>query len=201
MAAVPGGVPERPKGTGCKPVGSAYGGSNPPAPINILPLGREAAFLPGSGMAGRAENRGSCLPPCLPRALSGACAGANIPGASGRLSPHTGVVRTGHPRNGSLGSRDSKLDEQISRRRQPSAVASAAMADESADEIPPWRRSGSEKMGTLAATQAAGSPSSACRATASQTRRSGCRSSRGQSSLEPKRRAARGRTPTKGSIV
>src|SRR5690242_6814549 len=32
-AALPGGVPERPKGTGCKPVGSAYGGSNPPAPI------------------------------------------------------------------------------------------------------------------------------------------------------------------------
>src|SRR5436309_246639 len=30
----PGGVPERPKGTGCKPVGSAYGGSNPPAPIS-----------------------------------------------------------------------------------------------------------------------------------------------------------------------
>src|SRR5205814_4834659 len=29
---LPGGVPERPKGTGCKPVGSAYGGSNPPAP-------------------------------------------------------------------------------------------------------------------------------------------------------------------------
>jgi hypothetical protein len=27
-------VPERPKGTGCKPVGSAYGGSNPPAPIS-----------------------------------------------------------------------------------------------------------------------------------------------------------------------
>jgi predicted RNase H-like nuclease/predicted enzyme related to lactoylglutathione lyase len=26
-------VPERPKGTGCKPVGLAYGGSNPPAPI------------------------------------------------------------------------------------------------------------------------------------------------------------------------
>src|SRR5205823_1342125 len=26
------GVPEWPKGTGCKPVGSAYGGSNPPAP-------------------------------------------------------------------------------------------------------------------------------------------------------------------------
>ncbi len=31
--ALQGGVPERPKGTGCKPVGSAYGGSNPPAPI------------------------------------------------------------------------------------------------------------------------------------------------------------------------
>jgi hypothetical protein len=30
----PGGVPEWPKGTGCKPVGSAYGGSNPPAPIS-----------------------------------------------------------------------------------------------------------------------------------------------------------------------
>jgi hypothetical protein len=32
MARARGGVPERPKGTGCKPVGSAYGGSNPPAP-------------------------------------------------------------------------------------------------------------------------------------------------------------------------
>ena len=32
MAPLVGGVPERPKGTGCKPVGSAYGGSNPPAP-------------------------------------------------------------------------------------------------------------------------------------------------------------------------
>src|ERR1043166_4311521 len=32
MALPQGGVPERPKGTGCKPVGSAYGGSNPPAP-------------------------------------------------------------------------------------------------------------------------------------------------------------------------
>ena len=36
MAGAPGGVPERPKGTGCKPVGSAYGGSNPPAPIIII---------------------------------------------------------------------------------------------------------------------------------------------------------------------
>src|SRR4051794_12803975 len=30
--AAPGGVPEWPKGTGCKPVGSAFGGSNPPSP-------------------------------------------------------------------------------------------------------------------------------------------------------------------------
>ena len=33
---VPGGVPERPKGAVCKTVGSAYGGSNPPAPIASL---------------------------------------------------------------------------------------------------------------------------------------------------------------------
>src|SRR5262245_19778254 len=38
----PGGVPERPKGTGCKPVGSAYGGSNPPAPI-VRPFGPGSA--------------------------------------------------------------------------------------------------------------------------------------------------------------
>jgi hypothetical protein len=36
MRALQGGVPERPKGTGCKPVGSAYGGSNPPAPTYLL---------------------------------------------------------------------------------------------------------------------------------------------------------------------
>src|SRR5215207_1935936 len=30
----PGGVPERPKGTGCKPVGSAFRGSNPLAPTS-----------------------------------------------------------------------------------------------------------------------------------------------------------------------
>jgi hypothetical protein len=40
---LPGGVPERPKGTGCKPVGSAYGGSNPPAPIVIVVLVRVPA--------------------------------------------------------------------------------------------------------------------------------------------------------------
>ena len=39
--APPGGVPERPKGTGCKPVGSAYGGSNPPAPICLRPRTRK----------------------------------------------------------------------------------------------------------------------------------------------------------------
>src|SRR6266487_4428038 len=33
----PGGVPEWPKGTGCKPVGLAYGGSNPPAPTTRDP--------------------------------------------------------------------------------------------------------------------------------------------------------------------
>src|SRR3712207_5392976 len=32
----PGGVPEWPKGTGCKPVGSAFGGSNPPAPNSVV---------------------------------------------------------------------------------------------------------------------------------------------------------------------
>ena len=36
MPRTPGGVPERPKGTGCKPVGSAYGGSNPPAPTALV---------------------------------------------------------------------------------------------------------------------------------------------------------------------
>ena len=40
--ALQGGVPERPKGTGCKPVGSAYGGSNPPAPIiRTVPTGQQ----------------------------------------------------------------------------------------------------------------------------------------------------------------
>ncbi len=36
MRRAQGGVPERPKGTGCKPVGSAYGGSNPPAPTSWI---------------------------------------------------------------------------------------------------------------------------------------------------------------------
>ena len=42
----PGGVPERPKGTGCKPVGSAYGGSNPPAPIEPLEVHRTSSGSP-----------------------------------------------------------------------------------------------------------------------------------------------------------
>ena len=39
FSSVRGGVPERPKGAGCKPAGLAYGGSNPPAPTeqNTLP--------------------------------------------------------------------------------------------------------------------------------------------------------------------
>src|SRR4051812_30925377 len=60
--ACPGGVPERPKGTGCKPVGSAYGGSNPPAPMNIAPPIREPAFLHRSGVTGRPDLRGSSAP-------------------------------------------------------------------------------------------------------------------------------------------
>jgi hypothetical protein len=39
-----GGVPERPKGTGCKPVGSAYGGSNPPAPTPVEEPRSEASL-------------------------------------------------------------------------------------------------------------------------------------------------------------
>src|ERR687888_1917347 len=50
---LPGGVPERPKGTGCKPVGSAYGGSNPPAPIYSSPVRDLGADTAVSGSAGR----------------------------------------------------------------------------------------------------------------------------------------------------
>src|SRR5262249_60551736 len=55
--AAPGGVPEWPKGTGCKPVGSAYGGSNPPAPTRFAaaPLAR---LLASRGEPG--------FPPCRP---------------------------------------------------------------------------------------------------------------------------------------
>ena len=46
-----GGVPERPKGTGCKPVGSAYGGSNPPAPTSFLPACSRVALAAPIGSA------------------------------------------------------------------------------------------------------------------------------------------------------
>jgi hypothetical protein len=46
-----GGVPERPKGTGCKPVGSAYGGSNPPAPIIIVLSVSSYAVMPFAASA------------------------------------------------------------------------------------------------------------------------------------------------------
>ncbi len=48
MGVLPGGVPEWPKGTGCKPVGSAYGGSNPPAPT----LEQFDVVVVGAGPAG-----------------------------------------------------------------------------------------------------------------------------------------------------
>ncbi len=38
-----GGVPEWLKGTGCKPVGYAYPGSNPGAPTSEVPRGRTEA--------------------------------------------------------------------------------------------------------------------------------------------------------------
>src|SRR5262249_29837004 len=85
--ALPGGVPERPKGTGCKPVGSAYGGSNPPAPIfsyagehlRFSPAGpsptaffRRVGGLVSSGVSQRVRGFGE--PPAAAPALSGAAA-------------------------------------------------------------------------------------------------------------------------------
>ena len=49
MPGAPGGVPERPKGTGCKPVGSAYGGSNPPAPTKGEDANRSSALCGRTG--------------------------------------------------------------------------------------------------------------------------------------------------------
>ena len=46
-------VPERPKGTGCKPVGVAFGGSNPPLSTMISPeksLLRSDILLPDFGV-------------------------------------------------------------------------------------------------------------------------------------------------------
>ena len=80
--AAPGGVPERPKGTGCKPVGSAYGGSNPPAPIPI-----HAAARPDRGRGITTVGTGACRHPDTVRysRLSGiaasVCAGLDGGGA------------------------------------------------------------------------------------------------------------------------
>src|SRR6187200_839261 len=56
-----GGVPERPKGTGCKPVGSAYGGSNPPAPTPaVAPRTRRSTVeLAWTGISGRTLRSGA----------------------------------------------------------------------------------------------------------------------------------------------
>jgi hypothetical protein len=48
----PGGIPERSKGTGCKPVGSAFEGSNPSP--TITPSGRSTCPA-DSAVAGRAS--------------------------------------------------------------------------------------------------------------------------------------------------
>ncbi len=57
-----GGVPERPKGTGCKPVGSAYGGSNPPAPTFSLTDSRTARSHGGFALAEKRVGFGECGP-------------------------------------------------------------------------------------------------------------------------------------------
>src|ERR671922_78290 len=83
MAVRPGGVPERPKGTGCKPVGSAYGGSNPPAPIALAceprppQGGRAATTAPGLMLCG-----GGVGSAALPRGGGGR--GGAARGGSGR---------------------------------------------------------------------------------------------------------------------
>ena len=55
-----GGVPERPKGTGCKPVGSAYGGSNPPAPIHDADRSRRRGSRKAPRRAARDRSRRVC---------------------------------------------------------------------------------------------------------------------------------------------
>jgi hypothetical protein len=54
-------VPERPKGTGCKPVGSAYGGSNPPAPTPAKDSNTLAAISEDPGL--RVVDRGDNIAP------------------------------------------------------------------------------------------------------------------------------------------
>jgi hypothetical protein len=70
MRPLQGGVPERPKGTGCKPVGSAYGGSNPPAPIIIVELSEFGSKKPGADQKAKRlgrEDAGPCdtMRPCV----------------------------------------------------------------------------------------------------------------------------------------
>ena len=57
-----GGVPERPKGTGCKPVGSAYGGSNPPAPTHSLSPLTHSSERGGFALAEQCFGLGQCGP-------------------------------------------------------------------------------------------------------------------------------------------
>src|SRR5262249_48664089 len=78
----PGGVPEWPKGTGCKPVGSAYGGSNPPAPIGSIY--REIETGQSSGVNPH---------PCLGHAAWVAFSGAHASSAGARVVPdHVSVL-------------------------------------------------------------------------------------------------------------
>jgi very-short-patch-repair endonuclease len=62
MQLLGGGVPERPKGTGCKPVGSAFGGSNPPAPIPPDGTMLEPAFFHRQACHGRRKSANGPYP-------------------------------------------------------------------------------------------------------------------------------------------
>src|SRR3954465_12282272 len=82
----PGGVPERPKGTGCKPVGSAYGGSNPPAPTLT---GGYSSSSSVTSSASPLEVLAQGLPPSGPSALvSGGASlmGGLCPREAGRIT-------------------------------------------------------------------------------------------------------------------
>ena len=64
MADPPGGVPEWPKGTGCKPVGSAFRGSNPLSPISLR------AFSVQRNVRAAGGRHGPFPPDCVLRASS-----------------------------------------------------------------------------------------------------------------------------------
>ena len=61
VAALPGSVPEWPKGAGCKPAGTAYGGSNPPRPTgggSVVAVGQVSGCDHGvSGRSMRSPSR------------------------------------------------------------------------------------------------------------------------------------------------